>query len=139
MSTLAEFVGKFEGRTAMGNEYWIKCTLTGKASLSGVKIKNDIQMAPLAMPSMTVGNNRFAYLEYTDNRSGEKAARHLRITHTWVERSKTRSPNASASPVHPANRGLSDGTDVVFQWNAPRTPRATPLAIIISSFQTVPT
>ncbi len=62
LATLAEFDGKFQGRTAMANEYWIKCTLTGKASLSGVKIKNDIQMAPLAMPSMTVGEQPFHVL-----------------------------------------------------------------------------
>ena len=92
---LAEFDGKFRGRTATGNEYWIKCTLTGNASLSGLKIKNDIQMAPLAMPSMTVGDNRFTYLEHTDDRSGANAARHLRITHNWVERSTTRPPQAS--------------------------------------------
>ena len=122
LATLAEFDGKFKGRTAMANEYWIKCTLTGKASLSGVKITNDIQMAPLAMPSMTVGNNRFTYLEHTDDRSGANAARHLRITHNWVERSKTRPPKAPASPVYPANGGKSDGTDVVFQWKAATDP-----------------
>ncbi len=70
LAALADFDGKFKGRTAMGNEYSIKCTLTGKASLAGLTIKNDIQMAPLAMPSMTVGNNSFTYLEHTDNRSG---------------------------------------------------------------------
>ena len=102
----------------MANEYWIKCTLTGKASLRGVKITNDIQMAPLTMPSMTVGNNSFTYLEHTDDRSGTNAARHLRITHKWVERSKTRPPKAPESPVSPANGGTSDGTDVVFQWKA---------------------
>jgi hypothetical protein len=122
LATLAEFDGKFKGRTAMGNEYWIRCTLTGRASLSGVTIKNDIQMAPLAMPSMTVGNNSFTYLEHTDGRSGTNAARNVRITHNWVERSKTRPPKACESPVYPANGGKSDGTDVVFQWNAATHP-----------------
>ena len=122
LATLAEFDGKFRGHTATLVEYWIKCTLTGTASLSGVNIKNDIQMAPLALPSMTVGNNRFTYLEHPDNRSGASAARHVRITHTWVERSQTRPPRASASPVYPAHDGKSDGTDVVFQWNAATDP-----------------
>ena len=121
LPTLAEFDGKFKGPLA-GNEYWIKCTLTGKASLRGLKIKNDIQMAPLAMPSMTVGNNRFTYLEHTDDKTGANAARHLRITHNWVERSKTRPPGTSASPVYPADGGQSDGTDVVFQWTAAKHP-----------------
>ena len=140
LTTLAEFDGKFQGRTATGNEYWIKCTLTGKASLSGVKIKNDIQMAPLAMPSMTVGENRFTYVEHTDNRSGANAARHLRITHNWVERSKTRPPKSvrisriSGQRRHERRHGCGVRVE-----RRPRTPTATPSRIIISSFRTVPT
>ncbi len=122
LATLADFDGKFKGRTDMGNEYWIRCTLTGKASLRGVKIQNDIQMAPLAMPSMTVGDNSFTYLEHTDDKTGANSARNVRITHNWVERSKTRPPRASESPVYPANDGKSDGTDVVFRWNAATDP-----------------
>jgi hypothetical protein len=87
-----------------------------------VNIKNDIQMAPLAMPSMTVGDNRFTYVEHTDQRSGRSASRHVRITHTWIERSKTRPPRAPASAVYPAKGGKSDGTDVVFQWKAATDP-----------------
>jgi hypothetical protein len=119
---LAEFDSQFKGRTADGREYWLRCTLTGKASLSAVNIKNDIQMAPLAMPSMTVGDNHFTYVEHTDNRSGANTARHLRITHNWVERSMTRPPKAPESPIYPANGGQSDGTDVVFQWNVATDP-----------------
>ncbi len=79
------------------------------------------------MPSMTVGNNSFTYLEHPDNRSGANAARHLKITHTWVERSRTRPPKAPESPVYPANGGQSDGTDVVFQWNAATDPDGDPI------------
>jgi hypothetical protein len=139
LTTLAEFDGKFKGRTADAYEYWLRCTLTGKASLSTINIKNDIQMTPLAMPSMTVGNNSFTYLEHTDDKTGANAARNLRITHTWVERSKTRPPKAPESPVYPANGGESDGTDVVSSGTPPRTQMATLSQIIISSFRTVPT
>ncbi|MCF7974125.1 MAG: hypothetical protein K9N55_09945 [Phycisphaerae bacterium] len=120
--TLDEFDGRFKGRTADAREYWLRCTLTGNACLKALTIKNDIQMAPLAMPSMTVGNNRFTYLEHTDDKTGANAARHLRITHTWVERSKTRPPDASASPLYPVHGGQSDGTDVTFQWTAATDP-----------------
>ena len=128
LASLAEFDGKFKGHTDGENEYWVKCILTGKATLSGVKIKNDIELAPLAMPSMSVGNNRFTYMEHTDDKSGANAARHLKITHHWVERSKTRPPGASASPVYPADGGRSDGTDVVFQWNAAMDPQGEAMA-----------
>lgn len=122
LAALTEFDGKFAGRTADTREYWLRCTLTGKASLDAVTIKNDIQMAPLAMPAMTVGDNRFTYLEHTDDKTGANAARHLRITHTWVERSKTRPPQAPPSPVYPPNGGKSDGTNVVFRWSAATDP-----------------
>jgi hypothetical protein len=90
--------------------------------LRAVKIQNDIQMAPLAMPSMTVGDNRFTYLEHTDKQTDANTAKHMRITHTWVERSKTRPPKAPESPVYPPPGDASDGTDVVFQWNAATDP-----------------
>jgi len=121
-ATLAEFDGKFKDLTADAYEYWLRCTLTGKACLSAIKIQNDIQMAPLAMPSMTVGTNSFTYLEPTDDKTGANATRNIRITHTWVERSKSRPPKAPESPVYPANDGESDGTDVVFQWKAASDP-----------------
>jgi len=122
VATAVDFDRTFKGRTADAREYWLRCTLTGNASLSGVAIKNDIQMAPLAMPSMTVGNNRFAYVERTDNKTGANAARKVKITHTWVERSQTRPPQAPETPVYPTNGGKTDGTDVVFQWNAASDP-----------------
>lgn len=118
----AEFDARFRNRTADAREYWLKCTLEGNASLTALRIQNDIQMAPLAMPSMTVGTNTFTYLEHTDDKTGANAARHLRITHTWVERSKTHPPGASESAVYPANAGESDGTDVVFQWTPATDP-----------------
>ncbi len=77
-----------------GNEYWLKCTLTGNASLSGVNIKNDIQMAPLAMPSMTVGDNRFTYLEHTDDRSGAQR-RQASEDHAQLGRTVEDTPSAS--------------------------------------------
>jgi hypothetical protein len=122
LATVADFDGMFRGRTADSYEYWLKCTLTGTASLTAVHIRNDIQMAPLAMPSMSVGDNRFTYLEHTDGKTGANAARNLRITHTWVERSRTRPPKAPESPVFPADGGESDGTDGVFRWNAATDP-----------------
>lgn len=122
LATLAEFDGKFQGCSTDAREYWLRCTLKGRASLSAVKIKNDIQMAPLAMPSMTVGDNRFTYTEHTDEKIGTNAVRHVRITHRWVERSTTRPPRESQSPIYPANGGASDGTDVVFRWDAATDP-----------------
>ena len=94
-------------------EYRLKCELSEGARLSRLAIVNDLQMAPLALPGMVVGENRFTY---TDQSSG---ARHVRITHEWVERSLSRPPLAPPSPIFPAENGQTDSTDIVFQWTPP--------------------
>ena len=122
LATLTEFDGNFQGRTVDTREYWLRCTLSGQASLASLRISNDIQMAPLAMPAMRVGNNRFTYLEHMDSKTGSNEARHLRITHTWVQRLKTRPPHAPTSTIYPLHGGESNGTDVVFQWEPALDP-----------------
>jgi hypothetical protein len=93
-------------------EYEVKCQLGTGASLKKVAIINDLQMAPLSLPEMAVGENSFTY---TDQTQGTRA---IRITHEWVERSATRPP-AAPEAVYPVNGGESDGTDIVFQWTVP--------------------
>src|SRR5262249_4333349 len=73
-------------------------------------------MAPLALPGMTVGENRFVY---TDQSPGE---RKVRITHDWVERSATRSPEAPPAPLFPPDGAEVDGTALVFRWTPPADP-----------------
>ena len=80
------------------------------------RVINDLQMALLALPEMTVGENAFTY---TDKSSGE---RKVRITHEWVERSTSKPPEAPPAAVYPPDGGEAEGTDVVFHWNAPKDP-----------------
>jgi hypothetical protein len=84
--------------------------LRGGDRLRGLKVVNDLQMAPLALPGMGVGTNTFTY---TDRSSGE---RRVRVTHHWVERSATRPPAAPAEPIYPASDATANGTDLVFRW-----------------------
>src|SRR5439155_15553756 len=84
--------------------YQLRCRLSGSATLKSLAIVNDLQMAPLTLPEMAVGKNAFVY-------SDESAARKVRITHDWVERSASKPPQASASAVYPPDTGESDGTD----------------------------
>jgi hypothetical protein len=91
-------------------EYHLKCELEGSARLARLAIVNDVQMSPLAMPDMAVGENAFTY---SDQSTGD---RKVRITHEWVERSASKPPQAPAAAVYPPEGGESDGTDVVFQW-----------------------
>ncbi|MCX5670820.1 MAG: Ig domain-containing protein [Planctomycetota bacterium] len=97
-------------------EYRLKCELEGPARLRRLAIVNDVQMAPLAMPEMVVGENTFTY---SDRSAG---GRKVRITHEWVERSASKPPEAPAAPVYPPDAGEADGTDVVFQWAAAKDP-----------------
>jgi hypothetical protein len=95
-------------------EYQLRCQLSGGASLKRLAVINDLQMALLALPEMTVGNNTFMY---TDKSVGE---RKVRITHEWVERSTSKPPAAPPAAVYPSDAGEAEGTDIVFRWNAPQ-------------------
>ncbi len=97
-------------------EYQLKCQLEGSARLRRLAIINDVQMAPLALPEMAVGENVFTYSDQS------ASDRKVRITHNWVERSASRPPPAPAGAISPSDGGQVNGTDVVFQWEAPRDP-----------------
>lgn len=94
-------------------EYRLKCELPAGARLKRLAICNDLQMAPLALPGMVVGENCFTY---TDESPG---ARKVHLTHEWVERSLGRPPVAPAAPVFPAEGGRTDDTNITFQWSTP--------------------
>lgn len=97
-------------------KYYLKCELSGPARLSRLRIVNDLQMAPLSLPGMTIGTNRFAY---TDEGSGD---RKMRITHNWVERSASEPPAPPRQPIHPADGADVEGTDIVFRWQPSTDP-----------------
>jgi len=97
-------------------EYQLKCQLEGPSRLRHLAIINDVQMAPLALPEMVVGENVFTY---SDQSTGD---RKVRITHHWAERSISRPPPAPAAAVWPTDGGEANGTDIAFQWTAPSDP-----------------
>jgi hypothetical protein len=103
-------------------EYRLKCELGAGARIKRLAIVNDLQMAPLSLPAMIVGENRFTY---SDESSGP---RRVRITHEWVERSLSRPPTAPPAAVFPTDGGRTDGTDIVFEWKTPEDPSADGIA-----------
>src|SRR5207244_3063459 len=76
-------------------------------------IVNDLQMAPLLLPAMSIGTNAFVYSDQT------QGDRKVSITHDWVERSSSKLPEAPPSAVNPSDGGEASGTDIVFEWKAP--------------------
>ncbi len=97
-------------------EYRLRCELGADAHLKRLGIVNDLQMAPLALPAMSVGENKFVY---TDQSPG---GRKVRITHHWVERSASRPPEPPPAPAFPPDGGEAEGTDLVFRWLPARVP-----------------
>ena len=97
-------------------EYRLRCELPPGARLKRLAIVNDIQMAPMALPSMSVGENKFVYTDES------KGARKVRITHEWVERSTSKPPPAPAKPAFPPDGGEAEGTDFAFRWTPPQDP-----------------
>jgi hypothetical protein len=95
-------------------EYRLRCELPAGTRLKRLGIVNDIQMAPLALPAMAVGDNTFVY---TDHSPGQ---RQVRITHDWVERSASRPPAAPTTPHFPTDNAAVEGTRIVFRWQAPK-------------------
>ncbi len=96
--------------------YYLKCELSGDAHLRRLAIINDLQMAPLTLPGMGVGTNKFTY---TDESA---IGRRVRITQEWVERSASRPPEAPAEPEFPPSGGASDGTAITFRWRPASDP-----------------
>ncbi len=90
--------------------YHLRCHLSGAARLRSLAIVNDVQMAPLSLPEMGIGENSFTY---TDASPGD---RRVRITHEWVERSASAPPVAPLAPIFPRDLGGAEGTNIVFQW-----------------------
>jgi hypothetical protein len=96
-------------------QYQLRCELPDGAKLKRLAVINDLQMALLALPEMTVGKNSFVY---TDQSAGE---RKVRITHGWVERSTSKPPEAPEA-VNPPDGGQAEGTDFAFRWSVPKDP-----------------
>ena len=98
------------------HEYLLRCELAPDASLKSLRIVNDIQMAPLSLPGMMLGDNTFVY---TDETQGRRA---VRMTHEWVERSASRPPEAPPAPIFPADGAEVNGTQFAFSWREPADP-----------------
>jgi len=97
-------------------EYKLKCELEGPARLRRLAVVNDLQMAPMALPEMAVGENGFTYGDQSTE------GRKVRITHHWVERSVSRPPQAPSAPIEPPDGGVANGTDIGFRWASAHDP-----------------
>lgn len=91
--------------------FWLRLVLRGDATARQVRFEHDIQIAPLALPSLELGVNQ---VRYADANQGQ---REVRITHAWVERTAWRRPSAPAQAIAPRDGQTVAGSRVVFRWS----------------------
>ncbi len=93
--------------------FWLQLSLHGQVAAREIVFEHDIQTAALALPELTVGDNK---LIYTDSADGD---RKVRVTHEWLDRTAWHPPTAPTEAVSPENGATVEGTRVTFAWNAP--------------------
>ncbi len=81
-----------------------------------VNARMDLQMAPLCMPYLELGENAIRYVDETPG------PRQVEVTHEWVETGANRPPTAPAAPLTPADGAQLDRTQFVFEWRPATDP-----------------
>ena len=112
--------------------YLLRLTLLAGANpermgLKALTIENVLQMAPLSLPELELGENKIAYRDQT---TGPRMAQ---VSFHWIESSAAQPPKAVAAPVHPADAAHVEGTQVVFEWKPAEDPDGN--AIVDYEFQ----
>ncbi len=97
-------------------DYLLRFVLEGDTVLKRVRIANDLQLAPLCMPYLELGENRVRYVDET------QAERRVSITHSWVESAASAPPAAAPGPTFPADGAAVDRTQFSFEWQTPDDP-----------------
>lgn len=92
------------------------------ATLKHIAVETDLQMAPLSLPALEVGQNT---IHYTADNAGQ-----VNITHTFEEKESNPAPVAPVSPHYPKNGHPVSGTQFTFSW--PEVTDATDYHIQVS-------
>lgn len=79
--------------------------------LKGLHVKSKLQMARLALPGVSLGDNRFVY---SDESPG---ALNVRITHAWNECPQAAAPGAVRQAAYPRDGAVVEGTGFTFRWD----------------------
>ena len=113
--------------------YLLRFTLRSRTAspavvLKGFYLDSTLQMAPLAMPGVELGDNRFIY---TDESPG---ARKVKITHVWNECDANIPIPSAPSAVAPGDGKTVSGTRVKFAWSAGSGPAPSDYEFELSEF-----
>jgi len=90
--------------------YAVQLRLTGRGfALSKLNLELTLQMAPLSLPALHVGDNTVAYCD-------ESANRDIEVTHAWRERDDLIAPVAP-EPESPSEGAVEAGTTPTLRWS----------------------
>ena len=114
-------------------EYLLRFSLGSQAkvptvALKGFYLRSTLQMTPLAMPGVVLGDNRFLY---SDETSG---ARKVRITHIWNECDGDIAIPSAPVAVSPADGKKTQGTGIQFKWDGGNSPAPADYEFELSEF-----
>ena len=114
-------------------EYILRFTLRSRAThpavaLKGFYLRSTLQMAPLAMPGVVLGENNFTY---TDESTGAPS---VKITQTWNECDANVDLPAAPVALVPGDGKTYSGTRVKFQWEAGSAPAPADYEFELSEF-----
>ncbi len=92
--------------------YWIRlrCEKAAGATLADVTLKTDLYAYPIALPRLSVGENRVAYTDDT------ATPHEVTVTHRWRESGNVVAPMPPVIPETPASGAVVSATYVPFAW-----------------------
>ncbi len=88
--------------------YTLHVTSRPGARLIDISIETELQMAPLSLPALELGENHIAY---TSDSGGS-----VSITHEWTEKDADPPPNPPKNPEFPPDSGEVSETQFTFSW-----------------------
>jgi hypothetical protein len=93
--------------------YFVRISLgskNGSARLLALQLHTDLLASPIALPRLTLGQNR---IRYSDKTTGP---RKIKVTHTYQESGNIKSP-PSPKLIYPAKKEITDDAWIKFKWS----------------------
>lgn len=90
-------------------EATLRLSLSGTGGVDSFSLRFDLQMAPLSLPELELGQNEVRYVD-------DSAERRVQVTFAWRELDYTRPPEAPAAALYPKDGAQVPGTRLTLRW-----------------------